>query len=160
MARAHFVKSARKARRKFGIKKGDSYWWWQFRKSHKQYSKTRPKPSQLTRSEFYSSLYAIQEGLEGVADETAADDVRNAAEEVRSLGEEQRDKASNMESAFPGGCPTIDMLNERADACDTIADELDSAADEIQGLLDGESDDSDDVSEAIEGVISNVSFEV
>lgn len=56
MARVHFVKSARKAQPKNGIEKGDSYYWWQFYKSPKQFSKTRPKPSQLIASDKLSRL--------------------------------------------------------------------------------------------------------
>jgi hypothetical protein len=53
MARAHFVKKARKAIPGTDIKKGDSYYWWKFRFGGKRTSKTAPKASQLTQSEFW-----------------------------------------------------------------------------------------------------------
>ncbi len=47
-----------------------------------------------------------------------------------------------MESVFTGGSPTIDLLNERADACDRIADDLESAASDAESA-DIEGDDKD-----------------
>jgi len=64
MAHATFVKSARKAIPDHGIKVGDSYYWWKFRFGGKHISRYWPRPSQLTQSEFYSTLYGCQETIE------------------------------------------------------------------------------------------------
>ena len=67
MTRAHFVKKARKDHPEGDIKKGDSYWWWAFmvggRGGPKHYSKTQPKASQLTQSEYLGSIADIQDEL-------------------------------------------------------------------------------------------------
>lgn len=61
MARAHFVKKARKDNP--AVKAGESYYWWKFRRGPKRYSKERPRPSQLTQSEFYGQVYGLQEDM-------------------------------------------------------------------------------------------------
>ncbi len=62
MARAHFVKKARKDNPAAGIKAGDSYYWWKFRRGGKHYSKTAPRPSQLTQSEYLRRLMLYNSG--------------------------------------------------------------------------------------------------
>lgn len=66
MTKAHFVKKA--AKDNPAVKKGEPYWWWKFmvggRGGPKHYSATRPRPSQLTQSEFLSAIYSQQEDLE------------------------------------------------------------------------------------------------
>lgn len=72
-----------------------------------------------------------------------ADELTSQAEEVRSLGSDCSDKASNMENAFPSGNPTIDLLNERSEACGRIADEMEAAASDAESKVteaEGESD--------------------
>lgn len=66
MTTAHFVKKARKTIRGTGIKKGDSYWWWKFRHGEKHVSKTQPRQSQLTGSEFLGTVFSIEESLADV----------------------------------------------------------------------------------------------
>jgi hypothetical protein len=146
MARVHFVKKARKANRTYGIKKGDSYYWWANRvgrSSRRHVSKSRPTRSQTTMSGYYSIAWGIEDGL---LDETAecrggkvsiadlCSDCQFHAEEVRALGEECEDKRFNMEDKFPNGCPTMETLEARKDACETIADALESAAGDMEDL--------------------------
>lgn len=156
MPRLHFVKKARKAIKDEGIEKGDSYYWWKFRFGGKHVSKSQPRRSQLTQSEFLSSIYDLEDSfqsslndVEGAEDESVVDDFRSMADEIRSLGDEQSDKARNMESAFPGGNPTIDLLNERQEACESIASEIESACDSV----DTEQDDwQESFKQELEGV--------
>jgi len=160
MPKVHFVKKARKANKEAGIKKGDSYYWWKFRNGGKRTSKTRPKPSQLTQSEYLSTVYGMQEDIAGEAAsvdgkesfESFLEMLKEKADELRSFGGEQADKASNMESAFSGGSPTIDLLNERAEACERIADELDCAGD------DDDVEDGDYAGKAID-LADNISWD-
>lgn len=163
MPKVHFVKKARKDNKARGIKKGDSYYWWSFMvggRGSKRYSKTKPRPSQLTQSEYLSTVYGMQEEIDdeaqGVDGKDSFDEflctLKEKAEELRSFGGEQADKASNMESAFPSGNQTIDMLNERADACERIADELECAGD------DDSVDDNDYTGKAID-LASNISWD-
>lgn len=154
MARAHFVKSARKDNPDHGIKKGDSYWWWAFRTAYssvKRFSKTRPRPSQLTQSEYLSSFYGAQETVEDAVEEFGKggclDDLKAALEDahqqIDDLRSDCEDKVSNMESAFPGGSPTIDLLQQRAEACESTADSIQSAIDELENIEEPEEEDED-----------------
>jgi len=96
MARAHFVKKARKDNPV--CKAGESYWWWQFAYGPKQYSKEKPQPSQLTQSEFLGQMYELNDeisrlGCDSVDDiETLESEVESIVERLRELGEEQREK--------------------------------------------------------------------
>ena len=157
MARATFVKKARKDVAGTEIKKGDSYYWWKFRHSGKYYSKTMPRPSQLTQSEFLSTIYALEEGLNDDAElmrdgrmdaEGFADSIENVASEVENLGSETSDKISNMESAFPNGNPTIELLQERVDKCEEIEQALQDLASEIRES----EEDSDDIAARIDDI--------
>jgi len=138
MARAHFVKKARKDNPAAGIKTGDSYYWWKFRRGGKRYSKTHPRPSQLTQSEYLSSAYALQEQIEDMKIDpgdlrAAADELRNVADEIRNLGQEQEDKIGNMPDSLQDS-DSAQLLRGRAEACESLADELHSAASEIEDL--------------------------
>jgi|GEM_PF-2990692 len=132
MARATFVKSARKDNPV--AKKGESYYWWAFmqggRGGPKRYSKTPPTRSQLTQSEFYSTLYSLEDQVgDWKADqyESVADlegDVENIKDEIQSLGEEQSDKFSNMPDGLQQG-DSGQLLENRASECDSLVSELD-----------------------------------
>jgi chromosome segregation ATPase len=136
MARVHFVKA------------GDSYYWWKFHFGGKHFSKTHPRPSQLTQSEYLSSAYALlQEQIEDmeIKDdnlEDVADELRSVADEVRTLGQEQEDKIGNMPDSLQDG-ETAQMMRGRAEACEEVAGELESAADEIEDLIDPDVDVDD-----------------
>ena len=122
-----------------GIKKGDTYFYWQLYKQPKQMSLTRPRASQLTGSDKLSRVYAAGEDLEdvvGEADslESIVEALNTAAEAVREVAEEYGESADNMEQAFPNGSPTIDMCRENQDSLAAYADELESAASDVEGL--------------------------
>lgn len=126
MARAHFVKSARKADKAAGIKVGDSYWWWKFRYGGKHKSKTRPRPSQLTQSEFWSNFYSIQEDTEDVVLESASDLqelIDNLRDQLSDLASEQEEKLSNMPDQLQEA-ESGQLLQERADALNELISEL------------------------------------
>jgi hypothetical protein len=126
VARAHFVKKARRAYKADGIKKGESYWWWKFRYGDKHRSKTQPKASQLTQSEFLSTLYGIQEQIADLLpDEDLKASVEGVAEELRNLGSECEDKRSNMPDSLQDSETGV-LLEERASACESAADELEA----------------------------------
>jgi len=148
MTRANFVKSARKDYPEHEIQKGESYYWWKFRYGNKHFSKTPPKPSQLTNSTFYSTAYGIQEQIESLdidPDDLSmvADDLRTAADEIRDLGEDQASNADNMPESLQYS-ETAELLRSRADACKSLADEMESAADDIDRLAPVEDEDEDE----------------
>lgn len=85
--RLHFVKKARKDNP--AVKKGESYYWWKWRFRLKQYSRTRPRRSQMTQSDFLGQIYDLEDGLssEGISVEevqdfcTTLEDLRSQCEE-------------------------------------------------------------------------------
>lgn len=125
MARAHFVKKARKDH-PGGIKKGDSYWWWKFRGWKKQCSHTRPKQSQLTRSPFLSAYYAILERLEEAGD-LGEDGAADIVGELEQLAEECEASLDNMPEHLQETSWSGELLQERID-------NLNDWIGEIQGI--------------------------
>lgn len=142
MARLHH----RKARKDYpaqGIAKGDMYYFAQIktgpRSSRIIRSLTKPRPSQLTVSEFNGWLGDLQEiefpainSIEGLSE---------TAENIREFGQEQRDKFDNMPEGLQQGS-TGELLEERAGGCDEWADAIDEAVSEYESAL-GEIDDMD-----------------
>ncbi len=128
MTRAHFVKKARKAHPEGGIKKGESYWWWAFmvggHGGPKHYSKTQPRRSQLTQSDYLGQLYDIEDDIAALtADESLGDSVSDIASRLNDLADEQESKLENMPDGLKEG-DTGQMLQERADACRQAAEEF------------------------------------
>jgi hypothetical protein len=165
MARPHCVKKARKDYPTHGIKKGESYYWWKFRHGGKHLSKTYPRPSQLTQSDFLSTAYSLQEqindlvidpeDLEGLADE-----LRSAADELRTLGSDQEDKIGNMPDSLQDG-EVAERLRGRAEACEEVANELEAAADEIVDLKDLEDPPTDDIIRtSARDILDNIGWDV
>jgi hypothetical protein len=133
MTRANFVKAARKDYPNAGIKKGESYYWWSFRFGGKHMSKTPPKQSQLTQSEFLSTLYDIQERIGDLSADSASDlqsAVEEIADELRTLGEECNDKRDNMPEGLQDG-DVGQLLEARAEACEQAASDLEDVDFEV-----------------------------
>lgn len=133
MPKVNLVKSARKAQPQYGIEVGDSYYWWKFNFGPKVCSKTYPRRSQLTRSEFLSSLYSIQEEIEDLTLEAFMDGTGNdILERVRELSEQEGDKAMNMECEGLDGTPTHETVSERRDATENWATEMETILDNVE----------------------------
>src|SRR5687768_12723007 len=91
MPKLHYVKKAAKNYKAHGIKKGMPYYWWKFPRAPKQYSLTKPRRSQLTRSAFVGAMMDLEDEfleLEGGEPIDVRDGLENLASEVASLGEE------------------------------------------------------------------------
>lgn len=130
MARAHFVKKARKAIPSAKIAVGDSYWHWTFRnrygKGSRHVSKEKPKRQQLTRSDFAIAVYDIEDALAELSpDSSLEENVQQIAEQLRELGQEQESKRDGMPEGLQNA-PTGELLQERADACEESASNLES----------------------------------
>jgi hypothetical protein len=133
MPRVHIVKRARKAIPEAGIAVGDTYYWWKTRRPGarsgiRRVSKTYPKQSELTASDFWKSVYQLQESMAapdgGFTDASELESSRDDwANEARQIGEEQQDKFDNMPEGLQQGS-TGEMLQERAQACEAWADEI------------------------------------
>lgn len=108
MPRVHHVKKALKDNPV--AKKGESYYWWKpmvnGRGGAKRYSKTPPKPSQLTSSEFLGTVYDIQDEIATAAASTMAEliDLRDGwVGEINDLKSETEDKLNNMPDGLQQG---------------------------------------------------------
>lgn len=140
MPKVHKAKAA-KDYPAYGIKKGDTYYHWAFFRGRKQMSKTMPKRSQTTAAPNLSAAYAVQEALEdALAEANTREDVKAALDAaVESADEVLNDydeSISNLEQAFPGGCPALEEKQEQRDQFDGWKEELDSASGEIDESLD------------------------
>ncbi len=132
MTHAHFVKAARKDYLDVGIKKGESYWWWKFNFSRTVYrSKTQPKRSQLTRSDFLSQIYEIEDRIQGM---TTDADIEGEIEDIKSdlenLRDEQEEKRSNMPEQLQE-TGSGEILQNRYDSLDEMIGELDGIAADV-----------------------------
>jgi hypothetical protein len=145
MPRVNFVKKAAKDYPEAGIKKGEEYYHWKFRFGPMVRSKEHPKPWQLTRSEFYSTLYQIQDAIGNIKAEDVEDlqqQVQDLAGQIRELGEECQEKHDNMPDSLQDS-ETGELLTSRAEA-------MESAADELEGIDFDAPDEGDLVEEVKE----------
>jgi len=125
MTRAHHVQKAAKDYPEHGIKKGEPYYWWKFRHGGKHFSKSCPRQSQLTQSEFRSSVYSLQE-REQPGDQTGLEsEVQDIISELEQLRDDAQDKLDNMPESLQQG-PTGELLQNRIDSVDGAISELES----------------------------------
>lgn len=111
------------------IKKGESYYWWQFKGGNKIYSKTAPKRSSLTRSGFLSSLYDIQDRMSDIRGNVSeAEELESLVEEIKddlqSLKEETDDALERMPEQLQESSSSGELLLERSEALDEAINEL------------------------------------
>jgi hypothetical protein len=110
------------------IAKGESYYWWQFQNSPKQYSKTRPRASELTQSAYYSTLYSIVEQIEDFSTDSA-EELTEFAESIKTELEDLRDTTQESYDNMPENLqysPTADLLQERVDSIESGISEIES----------------------------------
>lgn len=139
MPRVTFVNKARKDIPESGIKRGDSYFWWKFRFGSKHVSKTKPKPSQLTQSEYLGSMYSLQEDLEANSGSDDFSSLVSALEDAIAGVEEQKDSCEDKRSNMPDhlqDCGTGELLQNRVDACESLIGELEDAKSTIEDFTD------------------------
>jgi hypothetical protein len=127
------------------IVKSESYYWWQFQNSPKQYSKTRPRASQLTQSGYLSSLYEIVEQIEDYSTDSA-EEIGSFAEDIKTQLEDLRDTTQESLDNMPenlSNSPTAELLQERVDS-------LENAISEIEGIdFDYEEEDEEELRQTI-----------
>ncbi len=181
MPRVHHVNKARKDNPV--AKRGESYYWWKFRTSSKNYSLTPPTRSQLTQSEYLTVIYSCQDGWEKIDDPhdiVAADwdstaitswlgQIRDSMEavghELHELVDLYEERASNMEEFFDGA-EMVERLRECGMACEETCERIDemctSVEDSISDLENfvGAVDDTpQDVQEHEQGILDDIDFE-
>lgn len=123
MPRVTFVKSARKPRPEIGVEIGDSYYWWKFMRGPRMNSKTPPRPSQLTRSEFMGPYLEIFEAIEDMEPGDLEDGLPQAVSDLESLRDETQDKLDNMPEGLQEG-DTGQLMQERIEAVEAAIDTL------------------------------------
>ena len=146
------VESARKARPESGIRVGDSYYWWQFMRGPRMNSKTPPRPSQLTRSEFMVPYLQALEALGDLNDsgdlrEDLAPALRIIVDDLESLRDETQDKLDNMPESLQQG-DTGQLLEERVANLEQFIPELERLTDQAEGEDWGDTDPADLLEEA------------
>ena len=168
MPKVHFVKKARKDYPEAGIKKGESYYWWKFRYGGIQRSKTFPKKWQLTRSEFLSRVYQIEDELdnidviiEGKKPEEVETEIQSFIDEITmeidELKDECQEKLDNMPEQLQDSSDAGVLLQERIEALGNWIDCLESIDISIDEELKGE--DLEDRVNEILGEISDCCYE-
>lgn len=120
MARVYTVQKARKARPEHGIEVGDKYYYWGFQFGPMHYSKTYPKPWQLTQSPFLQTLYQLQHRVETTED---ADDRDDIVAEIEALRDECESSLENIPESLKYA-PSGELLQERIDALEQWISEL------------------------------------
>lgn len=127
MTTLHYVKKARKSIPGTDIKKGDSYYWWQFAFSSKQVSKRRPRRSQYaTRSEHLGAIYDIEDNISEMStsdiDSTCLDEITNEIESIRDTCQERLDNMPEQLQEAPAGQTLQDYIDNLESWVDDIED--------------------------------------
>lgn len=172
MARAQFIKSARKDYPEIGVKKGESYWRWSLNVGGRfvqRMSKTQPRRSQLTNSEFIAAMCDAEDNLQQAFAKFAQDDeaetcdllaeIESVKSEVEQAREVCEEKQTNLEQAFPGGCPNLELMESRIAACNDIEDQLDSLVNDIEAEEQDEDEDDQSFRERILDMEQNVNWD-
>ena len=113
------------------IAKGESYYWWKFRFGGLHISKTRPKQSQLTQSEFLGTMYDIQDTISEL---TVDDDFESSISEITSELETLRDECEERRGNMPEQLQDSgsgEMLQNRYDEVDNMISELEGVDVEV-----------------------------
>lgn len=134
------------------IAKGEPYYWYQFAFGPRIVTCERPKPSQLTQSEFLQTYLGLQEQVEAINTEVPFEELEDIvselegfADEVEQLGEEQEEKRSNMPEQLQDS-DSGSLLEQRASDCSDTAQSLRDAAEAIRS--EEEPDNSNEDEEA------------
>jgi len=90
------------------VKKGESYYWWQFAFGSKNISTTHPRRSQyLTRSEHLGGIYDLEDQLAKMTideiDDSCLDDVIQEIENIRDTCQERLDNMPEQLQEAPSG---------------------------------------------------------
>lgn len=145
MARAHFVKKARKDNSV--VKKGESYYWWKFRFGGKHYSKGSPSRSQLTQSAFLGQMYDLEDRIAGVSieDQTDAEgQIADLTGDLENLRDECQESLDAMPEHLQETSSSGELLTERVENVEEMVSELENIDTEVDELQDESMYDSED----------------
>lgn len=120
-AKVHFVKKARKSNKRFGVKKGQSYWWWKFNYGGKIISRHDPKVSHVVRlTEHESNVQSFEERIDSFenGDHYGEDNKDGLIENIQEYKYELEERLSNM----PEQLQESHVLNEMIEQVDELLD--------------------------------------
>ena len=133
MAKSNFVKAARKDYPEAGIKKGDSYYWWKFNFSKVVHrSKLPPSRSQLTQSEFLSSVYDIEDRLSDLSKnqvltiEDVQSEIEDIVSELETLRDETQEKLDAMPEQLQDTSSSGELLQSRVENLEGMINDLEA----------------------------------
>lgn len=128
MPRVNHVKKALKDNRV--VKKGEPYYWWKIKTGPasgiRMLSATYPRQSQLTRSDYLSAIYSVQENFEDRvidADDDFQAVIDEIRDEVQEILDETQGKFDNMPEGLQQG-DTGQLLEERIGTLENVVSEL------------------------------------
>lgn len=110
------------------INVGESYYTWSFMNGGTYYSKTKPRQSQLTQSNFLSQYYGFQERIEDF-EPSEPSEIESFIEEIKSDMESLRDECQDSLDNMPEqlqSAPTGEMIQERIDELDSLISEFEN----------------------------------
>lgn len=149
MTTLHYVKKARKDNKAAGIKKGDSYYWWQFAFGRKQCSKEHPRRSQyMTQSQHLGAIYDVEDQIEAMTTKDIVDgcldDVISQIEEIKENCESNLDNIPEQLKYASAG----ETLQQYIDGCESWISDLEgvdfsSLDNDFQADAENEVDESD-----------------
>jgi len=149
MPRVTHIKKARKDYPSFGIQKGDSYYMWSFNFGPTYKSKTYPKRSQLTRSDFLSQLYDLEDGISsrfsGFQDDgetpnsdlssSIQDGIDSLVSDIQNLLDETQERLDSMPEQLQETSDAGATLQERIEGLEGWISELESVDTDIDEEL-------------------------
>lgn len=124
MPLVHYVKKAR--RDNSAVKRGEPYYWWKFGFSEKLYSKTAPKRSQLTQSDYKGCVYDLQDSISDyeIGDpDQFSDMIFELTEQIIDMRDQCKESLDNMKENLhvaPNGM----LLKARIASCEFVLAEL------------------------------------
>lgn len=135
------------------IKAGEPYYWWSLKIGYpRQYSKTPPKRSQLTLSNFLSQLWDMEDELASFSTPESIDDFNSFKEDlisnIQSLLDETQSSLDNMPEGLQQG-PTGELLQERIDGLESWISDLENV--EVE-----ESEDEEEQANNLENAVSDL----
>lgn len=130
----NFVKKARKDYPDIEVKKGEPYYWWKFNFGPKVRSKTRPRRSQLTRSDFLATVLNLEDNFT-LDRENPQSTIDDFVTELENLRDECQEKFDNMPEQLQETSGSGQTLQERIDSLEEWTSELESVDTEVDEEL-------------------------
>ena len=125
------------------INVGESYYTWCFYGGQPIYSKTQPRPSQLTQNPFKQELYSIQEKIEDFDAGDDTDAIAEFVEEITGDLESLRDTCQESFDNIPEqlqDAPAGQTLQERIENLDGAISEFENIDTDFESQKDEETD--------------------